>query len=158
FAVIRKPAVFQMGSPLYEPGRLDHEALHTRKIPRSFAVATKPVTVAQFRRFVEATPEFRKSYLYTKKHAPEDDCPQTAVSWYGAAAYCNWLSQEEGIPEEEWCYPKDPADFKPGIVLAKGFLGKTGYRLPTEAEWEYACRAGAVTSRFYGSSEMLLGE
>ncbi len=158
FAVLRAPGVFLMGSPLHEPDRSEIETPHSRKIPRSFAVATKAVTVGQFRRFLEATPAFKRLHNYTKKYAPQEACPQTAVTWYEAAAYCNWLSQQEGIPEEEWCYPKDPAEIKEGMVLAKGYLGKAGYRLPTEAEWEYACRAGAVTSRYYGTAKALLGE
>ena len=81
------------------------------------------------------------------------------VSWYGAAAYCNWLSEQEGLPKDQWCYlPNEDGAYAEGMTIPADVLQRTGYRLPTEAEWEYACRAGAITSRYYGVSTDLLGK
>jgi len=78
------------------------------------------------------------------------------VTWYKAAAYCNWLSEQEGIDEDQWCYLPVGEKYAEGMKLAPNHLGRTGYRLPTESEWEYSCRALASASRYFGQSEALL--
>jgi eukaryotic-like serine/threonine-protein kinase len=80
--------------------------------------------------------------------------PVTQVSWPDAAAFCNQLSQREGIPPGQWCYEID-AKGSVTKVRAK-YLSLTGYRLPTEAEMEFATRAGALTNRYFGESDELL--
>jgi formylglycine-generating enzyme required for sulfatase activity len=80
-----------------------------------------------------------------------------AVTWFEAVAYCRWLSEKEGIAEEEMCYPR-MAEIGEGMKLGPGFLNRTGYRLPTEAEWKYVCKAQTDTRWFYGSDPGLLSD
>jgi formylglycine-generating enzyme required for sulfatase activity/tRNA A-37 threonylcarbamoyl transferase component Bud32 len=151
--VVPAAAEFWMGSPGAEAGRVAlAEPLHRVRIPRSFAIAAKEVTVEQFLRF-------RPEHRYLAKYSPSPDGPMIDVTWYQAAEYCNWLSAKEGIPTAEWCYQTNKAGlFDDGMRLAPGYLSRRGYRLPTEAEWECACRAGAVTRRHYGDADDLLGQ
>jgi serine/threonine protein kinase/formylglycine-generating enzyme required for sulfatase activity len=125
---------------------------HKKRIHRRYAISSKEVTR-------EAYFRFRGDHHYLGATMPAWDCPMNYVSWYDAAAYCNWLSKQEGIPEDQWCYlPNKDGKYEEGMKMAPNYLQRTGYRLPTEAEWEYACRAGAETNYGFGYAEELLGK
>jgi serine/threonine protein kinase/formylglycine-generating enzyme required for sulfatase activity len=145
--VIRGPVQFVMGSPPSEAGRETSEVEHTVRIPRTFAIASKAVTAGEFRRLEPSQVNPTAASI-----AARDTL--TWVSWYEAVAYCNRLSRQEGIPPDQWCYEIDAN----GTVarLRANYLSLTGYRLPTEAEMEYATRASSLTSRYFGDSDELL--
>ena len=84
------------------------------------------------------------------------DLPAINIDWFMAARYCNLLSKAERNADEQFCYETDAK----GRVtnLKANYLSLKGYRLPTEAEMEYATRATAVTSRYYGETNELLGK
>ena len=81
------------------------------------------------------------------------------VSWLEAVHYCNWLSEREGIPENQWCYVPDSGNrYGVGMTVRPEFWRLSGYRLPTKSEWEFACRAGTTTRRCYGDGDELLSK
>ncbi len=116
----------------------------------AFAIGAREVTIDEFARFRPAAP-------HADDVSPDGRCPMNKVTWLEAARYCRWLSEREGIAEDQMCYP--PVDeITPGAALPDDFLERTGYRLPSEAEWERACGAATGTSRFFGESEEWLPE
>jgi formylglycine-generating enzyme required for sulfatase activity len=154
--VVEGPVRFTMGSPPTERRRSEDEVPHLQRINRRFAIATKEVTREQYERFVHANPKHRNHGINgTATSAPDLQEPQVETSWYDAAAYCNWLSEQEKL---EPCYePNEKREYAEGMRIAADFRKRSGYRLPTETEWEYVCRAGAATSRYYGRALDLLG-
>ncbi len=161
--VIPGPVEFVMGSPTTEAGRAGNETQHKTRIGRTFVLSAKSVTVAEYRKF-----EPRHGIGEIERWARSADSPVIETSWFQAVQYCNWLSKQEGLPESEWCYEgpflalggmhpgRLDGEYEGGIRLARNYLQRQGYRLPTEAEMEYAIRAGAVTARYYGETEDLL--
>ncbi len=123
---------------------LNHEQ-HRVRITKPFYLGTYHVTRGEFRKFVKDTgytcdgpvaawdetfmPVIRKAYSWENPGFKQtDEHPVVTISWDDAVAFCNWLSKKEG---------------------------KT-YRLPTEAEWEYACRAGTTTDYYSGDDPKTL--
>jgi formylglycine-generating enzyme required for sulfatase activity len=121
-----------MGSPADELGHQDDETQHRVTITRAFALKATEVTQAEWRAVMGSNPSGFANC--------GDTCPVELVSWFDAVDYVNRVSDTEGLPR---CY----ADHDERTFAG---LDCTGYRLPTEAEWEYAARAGTVTAFYTG--------
>jgi formylglycine-generating enzyme required for sulfatase activity len=145
-----------MGSPDSEPDRGGDELQHVRRIGRTFAIASKAISKGQYRKFQEAN-YADISYPYADGYSRTDDSPMLGMSWYEAAWCCNWLSEQDDIPKEQWCYlPNEAGKYAQGMKPADDFRSRIGYRLPTEGEWEFACRAGTSTTFSFGADVTLL--
>ncbi|MBM4219074.1 MAG: PEGA domain-containing protein [Gammaproteobacteria bacterium] len=118
---------FTMGSPRREPGRRSNEAERQVELRRPFYIARYQVTNREFREFKAD----HQSGIFKDESLDLERQPAVRVSWQEAAAFCNWLSQRENL---------SPAYVRNGDRYELADPVTTGYRLPTEAEWEFAAR------------------
>jgi formylglycine-generating enzyme required for sulfatase activity len=116
-----------MGASRREPGRRANESLRTVELTRSFYMATMEITNRQFREFRAG----HRSGAVQGHNLELDHHPVVQITWEDAAAYCNWLSEQESLP---------PAYVNAGGKLVAAPTPTTGYRLPTEAEWALVAR------------------
>ena len=128
-SVLIPPGQFRMGMPS-EPGSSCVDVKpHDVVLTRRFALQTTVVTQAHYQALMDSNPARNKG----------PDRPVENVSWYDAVRYCNALSRVSDLQEAYVIQDE--------LVQWKG-LSCFGWRLPTEAEWEYACRAGATGARY----------
>src|SRR5207253_942820 len=120
------PGTFRMGSPTNEMDRSDDETQHTVTLTKRFYIGKYLVTQGNYRAVVGSNP----SYFNGGAYGTDLTRPVEAVSWTDAANYCAKRTQQEAVA---------------GLIPAR-----SKYRLPTEAEWEYACRAWTSTRFYYG--------
>jgi eukaryotic-like serine/threonine-protein kinase len=117
---------FEMGSPDNEAGRgPDEGPVHPVEIARSFYLGTTEVTLKQFQSVTGRLPE---AFVRLKLTPEELDVPATMISHFEAVSFCRKLNADAGSKKDGW-----------------------EYRLPTEAEWEYACRAGSKSRYAFGA-------
>jgi formylglycine-generating enzyme required for sulfatase activity len=166
------PGTFMMGSPTTESGRYSDETQHQVTLTHGVYVQTTEVTNQQYMEmaqwaydhgYVTATTSgvydnldgstqrlkslgsggFEMTFSGGIFSCTNPTHPVKYVTWYGSVAYCDWLSLQQGLPR---AYSHSTWQCNSGNPYTA-----TGYRLLTEAEWEYACRAGTQTPFSTGS-------
>jgi serine/threonine protein kinase/formylglycine-generating enzyme required for sulfatase activity len=137
---------------------------HVVTLTKPFLCSATEVTVDQFRRFVEATnyislsekrlieipdkiPSTQRGTWKAPNYQAQPASPVTFVAWYDASEFCNWLSKSEQFL---------PAYAAAEQTYRRPNYGANGYYLPTEAQWEYACRAGTTTAYYFGDDRSQL--
>jgi formylglycine-generating enzyme required for sulfatase activity len=127
------PGTFVMGSPTNEAERYADETQHTVTLTKGFYMRKYAVTQGEYLALIGSNPSYFTTRDYNSNTIPADlNRPVEQVSWIDATNYCAHLTQQEQAAGR----------------VPSGWV----YRLPTEAEWEYACRAGTTTAFHYGDA------
>ncbi len=155
--VVFQPDKILMGSPEGEDGRQADERQHQVQLTRPLAVSMHEVTWQQYDPVDRGQTHAAQERRFERNLGPTD--PAFGVNWFEAVEYCRWLTLQSQLSEADQCYddpqslPKD-AEGNPQYPRVR--LDRRGFRLPTEAEWEYVCRFGMTAAYSFGNDPGLL--